>query len=59
MLADVTLDMGGYPLPLWPLLQGLTGMSSLTEFEDIWKSTTLLTVGLDLATGSLKEKEAE
>jgi len=59
MLADVTLDMGGYPLPLWPLLQGLTGMSSLTEFEDIWKSTTLFTVGLDLATGSLKEKEAE
>lgn len=57
MVKNMTIEMFGQPMPVWGLIEGLTGLKSLTEFEGIWKATTLFNVGLDLATGSLKVEE--
>jgi len=55
----MTIEMFGQPIPVWGLVEGLTGLKSLTELEGVWKVTTLFNVGLDLATGSLKVEEKE
>ena len=59
MLKNMTVEVFGSPMPVWGLVQGLTGLTSLTEFEGVWKATTLFNVGLDLATGSLKDVAEE
>lgn len=58
LVKTIEIGMYGTKMPLWGLLQMLTGLNSLTELEDIWKSTTKFTFGIDLASGSYKvEKE--
>ena len=57
MLKNLSVDMGGFPLPVWGLVQMLTGLNSLTEFEGLWKATTQFNIGLDLGTGSYKVAE--
>ena len=43
----------------WSLVKMLLGINSLADINDIWASTTLFKVGLDLSDGSFKVPEAE
>ena len=55
MLADMQIEIFGQSAPLLPLLKGLLGIQSLTEFEQIWEATSSFDIGLDLAVGSFSE----
>lgn len=52
----LTVEIAGQPAPLWNLINALTQLNSLTEFEGIWKTTTVFNVGLDLTNDSFKVK---
>lgn len=54
MVKELTMDMMGQQVPVWGLIQGLTGLNSLTEIEPLWKATTKFNIGLDLGNGSYK-----
>lgn len=45
------------PVDVWAVIQGLLGINSLTEIENIWNETSSFNIGLDLANGSFKVVE--
>lgn len=55
LLKNTTIDLFGKPTPIFPLIQGLLGIQSMVEFEQIWKATSSFDIGLDLALGSYSE----
>lgn len=53
LVENLEMDMSGSPTRVWPLIQALTGLNSLTEIEGIWNTTSEFKIGLDLAASSL------
>lgn len=53
MVENLQMEMYGSSTPVWPLIQMLTGLNSLTEIEGIWDTTSEFKIGLDLAASSL------
>lgn len=56
ILKGMTVEFFGQQLPVWSLINLLTQIESMTEFEGIWGETTEFKFGLDLTDGSLKTK---
>lgn len=54
LVKGITIDMMGVPMPVWGLIQAMTGLNSLTDIELMWKATTKFNIGLDLGNGSYK-----
>ncbi|MDE6173175.1 DUF4925 domain-containing protein [uncultured Bacteroides sp.] len=55
LLQNTEIDFNGYPMPGSFIVQFLLGWSSLEDFEEAWGYTTSFNVGLDFATGSLRQ----
>ncbi|WP_300701509.1 DUF4925 domain-containing protein [Bacteroides sp.] len=57
LLKGMEIEMYGQKMPLWNMIQMLTGLNSITEVEGIWKATTKFNLGINLGNGSYKDAE--
>lgn len=57
LLKGMEIDMYGQKMPLWSMIQLLTGLNSITEIEGIWEATTKFNLGISLGNGSYKAVE--
>lgn len=60
LLLNTQIEFMGQPMPASVIIQFLLGWSSLEDFEEVWKQhTTSFNVGLEFATGSLRQSSAK
>lgn len=57
LLKGMEIELFGNKMPLWGLVQMLTGLNSITEVEGIWEVTTKFNLGISLGNGSYKKAE--